>query len=1271
MATQSWLSKLFGRKTERTSRGSRRGGPRRKAKTQLQLEQLEDRLTPSSYTGAGNSWMGAVQDGNLKLSQLSIPGTHDTMTYLATDFAEDQYHFMTLTEQLDAGIRFLDIRVGPNGPAGDLGLYHGNFQLFFSSFNNDVVKTCENFLTDHPTETIVMSIQRDFDFGNDSGKIADFRRTIDTVVGNHFTGSDKNFWYSFPTTQVEQDDFTYQPETKNTVGNVPTLAQARGKIVLLNGWDVLNWDGSLPAGDYGLPYPMYSGSTSSYETNPEGTVNGPRGYLSGENHWSIGSTPLEGVISQKETYITTALDAAQNSPVNDTSLWYITFTSTTGDLDISTLDIAEGGLSPDGGITRFLANQTFTGRVGTVLMDWVHDPTDVLGGTEDGVINKVIGANVFSAAPSDISLSNSSVPENKPAATVVGHFSTVGGDGSPTYKLDDSGDDAAFVIDGTGTLFTSKMFDFETKSSYVIGVRSTDAIGRIVDKEFTITVTDVNEAPTDITLDNDQVSPAAPVLTVIGSFNTIDQDLHDSHTYSLVPGAGDDDNSQFIVDAVGNLKTSGLWSSEGRSTYSILVQSTDQGGLSVVKQFTINLASASPTDITLSNSSVPEKAPAGTAVGTLSSDDPIPGDAFTYSLPSATAYPNLTLYPDHTLFTIDDHGVLRTAAVFDFEAQPSYLIDVRSTDGGGHSFDKEFTIHVTDVNDAPTDIALSNSSVPEDAPVGTVVGTFSTTDQDAGDTFTYQLTGAAQEYIVNSQLFTIDPSGQLRTATLFDADQKASYPIYVRSTDAGGLWVEKGFLVTITPSMRTPAVVALDADSLYNGAPHTATATATWRNNVLASDGSIPVDAGTLSYSYYLASDNALSSPLSGAPVQVGSYQVVAHYTSDQSRYTNADSDPVFFSITAAPLTVSPTAGQSKLYGAAVPTLTYTASGFVNNDPASTLTGDLGTTANSDSSVGSYDFTLGTLSAGSNSASGFVNSDPAAILSGALDTAAASAGSVGSYPFTLGTLSAGSNYTVSLAANSPTFAVTPALLTVSPSAGQSKLYGAPVPTLTYAASGFVNSDPAAILTGALDTAATSASSVGSYPFTLGTLSAGSNYTVSLAANSPTFAVTQAPLTITVKNATKIQGQANPKFTVSYSGFVLGEDASVLGGTLTFNTTATTSSQPGSYTITANGLTSSNYDIKFVSGTLTVISFAQATTNLQAQLDSSGLALGLQGSLDTQLQAAIALFNRGHKADAVSQLNAFISHVSAQSVKGVSATLASNLIASAQQIINAT
>jgi hypothetical protein len=223
--------------------------------------------------------------------------------------------------------------------------------------------------------------------------------------------------------------------------------------------------------------------------------------------------------------------------------------------------------------------------------------------------------------------------------------------------------------------------------------------------------------------------------------------------------------------------------------------------------------------------------------------------------------------------------------------------------------------------------------------------------------------------------------------------------------------------------------------------------------------------------------------------------------------------------------------------------------------------------------------------------------------------------------------------------------------------------------LTVSYSGLVNGDTPASLSArpTVSSTAMASSHVGSYPITASG-AADPDYAITYVPG--TLMVTWAPLTITAANQTKIQGEANPPVTVSYSGFVLGEGPSVLAGALTYSTTATKSSPAGTYAITPAGPTSSDYAITFVSGTLTVITYSQAMTNLQAQVDGAGLPQGTQNSLDSKLQAALASFTQGDTTAAKNQLGAFINQVSAQRGTKIDAGLADALIAYAQRIINA-
>ncbi len=109
----------------------------------------------------------------------------------------------------------------------------------------------------------------------------------------------------------------------------------------------------------------------------------------------------------------------------------------------------------------------------------------------------------------------------------------------------------------------------------------------------------------------------------------------------------------------------------------------------------------------------------------------------------------------------------------------------------------------------------------------------------------------------------------------------------------------------------------------------------------------------------------------------------------------------------------------------------------------------------------------------------------------------------------------------------------------------------------------------------------------------------------------------APLTITANNANYLQGGVFPTLTVSYAGFVDAQAPTVLTGTLKISTTATAASAVGSYTIVPSGLSSTNYAITFVSGTLTVQPPTGIAGTYMIQNVNSGLVLGVGGASTSQ------------------------------------------------------
>src|SRR5207248_691761 len=207
------------------------------------------------------------------------------------------------------------------------------------------------------------------------------------------------------------------------------------------------------------------------------------------------------------------------------------------------------------------------------------------------------------------------------------------------------------------------------------------------------------------------------------------------------------------------------------------------------------------------------------------------------------------------------------------------------------------------------------------------------------------------------------------------------------------------------------------------------------------------------------------------------------------------------------------------------------------------------------------------------------------VLGGTLgfSTPATASSNVGSYAITPSGLTA-TNYMLTFV--NGTLAVMPAPLTVT-GTNASRLYGAANPNLTGTLAGVQNGDA---ITANFSTATTPASAAGTYAITPTLSDPGrklSNYTVT--SKNGTLTVNPAPLSVIADDTSRAYGQASPVFTVHGNGFVLGQDLSVLGGTLNFSTPATASSPVGKYALIPSGLTAKNYAISFVKGTLTITS----------------------------------------------------------------------------------
>ncbi|WP_198673064.1 MBG domain-containing protein, partial [Algoriphagus litoralis] len=275
--------------------------------------------------------------------------------------------------------------------------------------------------------------------------------------------------------------------------------------------------------------------------------------------------------------------------------------------------------------------------------------------------------------------------------------------------------------------------------------------------------------------------------------------------------------------------------------------------------------------------------------------------------------------------------------------------------------------------------------------------------------------------------------------------------------------------------------------------------------------------------------------------LKAGSTTITATQTGDE---TNFAADPVERILNVGKKGLIITAlNKTKVYGEANPTLTFTYEGLVNGDTKAATEPSISTTATLNSGVGTYPIQL----------------------TGAADA----------------------NYSITLVDGE--LEVTQAGLIIT-ATDKTKIYGEANPELTFTYTGLVNGDEKVATEPSISTTATQNSGVGTYPINL-TGGSDQNYAITLVAGE--LEVTQAGLTITATDKTKIYGQENPILTFTYTGLVNGDEK--VSTEPSISTTATASSAVGTYPINLTGGSDQNYAITLVDGELEVTQAALIIT----------------------------------------------------------------------------
>ena len=299
--------------------------------------------------------------------------------------------------------------------------------------------------------------------------------------------------------------------------------------------------------------------------------------------------------------------------------------------------------------------------------------------------------------PDGLVTTGNEVEENAGAGTIVATLSATDPDAGDvfTFALTDDAGGRFVVVGNEVQVAAGAVLDYETAASHDITVEVTDAGGLTRSETVTISVLDVDNAPTAILLSASEIAEDASAGTVIATLDAVDPD-GGLFSFALV----DDAEGRFeIVDNELRLADGAALDYEAQATHEVTVEVVDESGLSFTQSFTLTVLNTNegPTDILVTGGTVTENASAGTLVATLDATDPDLGETFTFELVGD---------PSGFFEVVDNEVRVAAGALIDFETASDHVVTLRVTDSAGASYEEDLTVVVQNV--AP--IILGNGS---------------------------------------------------------------------------------------------------------------------------------------------------------------------------------------------------------------------------------------------------------------------------------------------------------------------------------------------------------------------------------------------------------------------------------------------------------------------------------------------------------------------------------------------------------------------------------
>jgi parallel beta-helix repeat protein len=355
-----------------------------------------------------------------------------------------------------------------------------------------------------------------------------------------------------------------------------------------------------------------------------------------------------------------------------------------------------------------------------------------------------------------------------------------------SYTIISGNTNNAFTLSessGEITVNNTTAINYLANPTYSLSIKATDnGTGNLSDvATITINVLQYTNQPPVINNQSFTITENSTNGTLVGLVNASDPDPGQLITYTIISGNTGGAFSLNPLSGVLTIANSTQLNFEDTPVFSLVVNAQDNGIGNLFSQATVTVTLLDQNEAPIINNqafTAIENSINGTFIGTVVADDPDAGQTSSFSIISGNINGTFSINSSNGVISVSNSSGLN------YENIQTFALTVQVADNGVGSLSSQavVTINVLNINEPPV-VNNQSYSVMENSPNGTIVGSFTASDPDAGQTLAYSILSGNinNDFVINATTGVIAVANSLN----LNYETTTSFSLLINVQDNG------------------------------------------------------------------------------------------------------------------------------------------------------------------------------------------------------------------------------------------------------------------------------------------------------------------------------------------------------------------------------------------------------------------------------------------------------------------------------------------------------